>query len=151
MKFWLATFSTLFFFVNSALAFEPVRIRADANVVNSNGRVIGTPNVNDSRNNKYETYYYSIDRDGNYSNGSAFKVTGNPHMPIGGGFVRINVESEESQAPEYEGANNNGDVLTYETPKNDFQKDPTVSYNNADINKSRYDFGGEQPSRYGDF
>ena len=125
--------------------------RAIENIWKSNGRVIGVPNSSDPRNNRYETYYYSVDSNGNYSNGSAFKVTGNPHHPVGGGFVRIDVAPQDSEGQTYEG-NNNGDVMVYDPPpENKFQRDPTVSYNNDNIDKSRYDFGGEQPARYGDF
>lgn len=159
MKAILAIFVTLITLVNNANAIEPVRLRADANVVDSGGNVIGVPNTSDSRNNRFETFYYSVDSSGNYSNGSVFKVTSNPHNSVGGGFVRINVspengsgEADSQFAGDAEGgAASSGDVVNYAAPEDGFERDPTVSYNNDNVNKSRYDFDGAQGSVYGDF
>lgn len=201
----------VFLTFSAAHAIEPVIIRADGFVVDSSGDVIGVPNLQDSRNSPYERYYYIVDSEGNFTNGSAFKVTSNPHTFGSGGFIRIDVKSEISgefetkttipssqisNIPEPEvplifenngesfsynnqfssaintqvqnfgsgqntgiddNSTNNSDIIIYNAPQNTgvsslgSSSSGTVSFNNDNVSKSRYDFGGGQPSRYGDF
>ena len=159
MRFKLAAFVALFFatniFTSTTNALEPVRLRADAHVVDGNGTVIGVPNTSDSRNNRFETFYYSIDSNGNSSASSVFKVTGNPHNSSGG-YVRIdlapaNGELDGQVGQQAGNGSNSGDVKVYGEEVQEQQLDPTVSYNNDNIEKSRYDLGGQRGSVYGDF